>query len=252
MRKSILSIFLLLAMGSMAQTDSTAVKDIDPSKPTNLYTQVNFNAEYTSADGYELMGVRGNVQYAFNPNNLALVELPVLYNSGTEKFGLADVRVRYFNKFKENANARISALVAGIDVTLPTGSYADRLGGGSFSIAPTFIAGVKITKKVFAFPGVSYVHITAPDVGNEFITSYASNGFGLQGNVSIAFSKRTFLFANPIYTYLNTNGRDQSIWTGELNLNHVLKPNKLKVNVGWFPNFTTEANTFRAGCTVFL
>lgn len=29
-------------------------------------------------------------------------------------------------------------------------------------------------------------------------------------------------------------------------------PNKLKMNIGYFPNFTSEANTIRLGATFFL
>jgi hypothetical protein len=226
-------------------------QDIDPSKPTNLYTQVNIQGEYTSAKHFDLMGTRINLQYAFNPNNLLLAEIPVLHHTGTNATGLADMRARYFNKFHVNANSRLNALVAGVDVTMPTGSRQDGLGTGTWTIAPTMIGGVKITDRIFAFPGVSYVHITAPQ-SPEGITTYASNGFGLQTNMSISFSKRTFLFVNPIYTWLSTNGQEYDVWSGEFNLNRIIKPNKLKVNAGWSPNFTTRADTFRVGFTIFV
>ena len=250
--KALLYSVVLFPVMATAQSDTTATPtEVDASKPTNLYTQVNAQAEGTAAPGGDLGGMRFNVQYAFNPNNLLLAEVPLLYNTGTEKFGLADCRARYFNKFYVNNTARLNTLVAGVDVTLPTGSRADGLGTGSTSIAPTLIAGVMITKSVFAFPGVSYVHVTAPDLG-EGVTSHASKGFGVQTNMSISFSKRAFLFVNPIYTWLRTNDVANDFWSGEFNMNYVVKPSKLKVNAGWFPNFTNEVNTIRLGCTVFL
>lgn len=252
--RALLLVAGLLPLSISAQTDSTTVpgaKEVDASKPTNLYTQVNAQAEVTAAPSGDQLGMRFNVQYAFNPNNLLLAEVPLLYNTGTEKFGLADCRVRYFNKFYVNTDSRLNALVAGVDVTLPSGSFADGLGGGSASIAPTVIAGIMITKQVFAFPGLSYVHVTAPDQG-EGVTTHASNGFGVQTNMSISFSKRAFLFVNPIYTWLRSNDVAGDIWSGEFNMNYVVRPSRLKVNAGWFPNFTNEVNTFRVGATVFL
>lgn len=247
------SLMAALAMLSAVQAQDTEApkEDIDPSKPTNLYTQVNLQGEFTSAPGFELAGSRINVQYAFNPNNLLLAEIPILHHTGTGKTGLSDMRARYFNKFHTDPESRLNALVAGVDVTMPTGSRDDGLGNGVWSIAPTMIAGVKITDKIFAFPGVSYVHVTAPEAP-EGITTFASNGFGVQTNMSVSFSRRTFLFVNPIYTWLSTNGVSGDSWSGEFNLNRIIKPNKLKVNAGWFPNFTAEVNTYRVGFTVFL
>ncbi len=250
-RAAVLASVISLAFQCHAQ-DTTAVTQIDPSKPTNLYTQVNIAPEYTSAKGYELLGVRSNVQYAFNTDNLLLVEVPILHNTGSNEIGLSDVRTRYFNKFKNGISERVAALVAGIDVTLPTGSAKKGLGTGSYSIAPTLIAGIMLTPRIFAFPGVSYVHITAAEQSDPEIATYASNGFGVQSNISISFSQRTFLFANPIYTYLVTNGRSSGFWSADLNLNRVVRPNKLKVNMGWSPNFTAGTNALRAGFTVFL
>lgn len=70
--------------------------------------------------------------------------------------------------------------------------------------------------------------------------------------MSIGFSKKTILFVNPIYTWLTTNGLTADFWSGEFNLNRILKPNKLKANLGWFPNSTNETNTIRLGLTMFL
>jgi hypothetical protein len=79
---TILFLFFLLTV--TAQTDTSTSKpskQIDPSKPSNLYTQVNGNLEFQSSSSNNLYGLRVNVQYAFNPNNLFFLELPLLNNS---------------------------------------------------------------------------------------------------------------------------------------------------------------------------
>ena len=94
-----------------AQDSLLNKKNIDPSKPTNLYTQVNTNLEYQAGKNQNLFGIRANVQYAFNPDNLLLVELPLLNNDRTSKFGLGDTRVRYFNAIKRNISKSFNAIV---------------------------------------------------------------------------------------------------------------------------------------------
>ena len=53
-------------------------------------------------------------------------------------------------------------------------------------------------------------------------------------------------------TILKSNGEWKDIWAGEFNFNYVVKPNKMKVNIGYSSNFTSESHTFRAGITLYL
>jgi hypothetical protein len=217
---------------------------VDASKPTNLYTQVNAAFEYQAPKkGPDLYGTRINVQYAFNPDNLLLVEVPFLYNDGTEKFGIADTRVRYFHAAKRNITKRLIAIAPYADVTIPTGSFENRLGGNVWSLSAGVVAGYVLSPKIAMFPGVGYVHVTEP---NDF-PGEAQNGVNFQTNMSISFSERAFLFVNPIVTVLSN-----TIWSGEFNFNYMITPNKLKVNAGYYPNFTNDINTFRLGGTIFL
>jgi hypothetical protein len=66
--------------------------------------------------------------------------------------------------------------------------------------------------------------------------------------MSVSFSKKSFLFVNPIVTFFSFD----TIMQAELNYNYILKPNKFKVNLGWLPNFTNNINTIRLGATFFL
>lgn len=234
-------------------TTKTAVQDIDPSKPTNLYTQINANLEYQAGKNQNLYGVRANVQYAFNPDNLLLIELPFLYNDRTSKFGVGDMRVRYFNAIKRNISPSFIAIAPFADVTIPMGSYENGIGSSVWSVAGGVVFGFIATKKLSLFPGISYVHITKPltDLIPDDLKS-TSDGIGLQFNASYSFNKSTFLFFNPTPTFLHSNGKWRSIWSGELNLNKIIIPNKLKVNVFWGPNFTSDIHVFRLGSTFFL
>jgi opacity protein-like surface antigen len=240
--KSILLITLFITSFIFAQEDET--QSVDASKPTNLYTQVNGAFEYQShKNSSDLYGTRFNVQYAFNPDNLLLVEVPFLYNEGTEKFGLSDMRVRYFHAAKRNISERFIAIAPYADITIPTGSVNHGLGADVWSLAGGVVFGYVLTPKIALFPGVGYVHVTDSDKsGIE-----SQNGVNFQTNMSINFSKKMFLFVNPIVTVLN-----RTLWTGELNLNYMVKPSKLKTNIGYYPDFTNEIHTFRVGATIFL
>jgi len=237
--KIIAILFLMLVQVSFAQDQI-----VDASKPTNLYTQLNAAFEYQShKNDPDLYGTRINVQYAFDPDNLLLVEVPLLYNEGTSKFGLSDTRVRYFHALKRNITKRLIAIAPYADITIPTGSWKNGLGSDVWSIAAGVVAGYVVSPKIAMFPGVGLVHVTAPD---DYVGS-SQTGVNFQTNMSISFSQRAFLFVNPIVTILaKTN------WSSEFNFNYMITPNKLKVNLGYFPNFTNDINTFRLGATLFL
>lgn len=255
MRKTLTTTFLffLVIINVNAQESEAPKQEIDASKPTNLYTQVNASLEYQSGNSQNLFGVRTNVQYAFNPDNLLLAEVPFLYNDRTSKFGLGDMRLRYFSAVKRNISKSFIAIVPFADVSLPTGSYENGLGSSSWSLAGGVVFGFIVSPQLSIFPGASYVHITKPSTdlipdANKF----SSNGVGLQFNASYVINKKTFLFINPTPTFLSTNGNWKSIWSGELNLNRIITPNKFKVNAYWGPNFTSEVHVFRIGATLYI
>ena len=212
--------------------------DIDPSKPTNLYTQFNTLAEIDSYNGYTTYGTRLNFQYAFNPDHLLLAELPLLFNDATNKFGLSDVRFRYFNVIKRNINKTIIAIAPFADITVPSGSAANGLGGNTWSIAAGAVVGVLLNKHISLFTGINYV----------YLTRLKESGIGFQTNMSIMFNQNSFLFLNPIVSTFSFD----TIWQAEINYNYIITPNKLKVNTAWNPNFTNRINTFRIGATFFL
>jgi hypothetical protein len=255
MKKIKLVLLIAILSISTINAQDEEIQEVDASNPTNLYTQVNILGEYTSLkDGTNLYGMRANVQYSFDPNNLVLVEIPILYNDATSSFGLSDIRVRYFAIAKRVMTAEKFHVIAPfIDLTLPTGSFGNGLGSSSFVLSAGAVYGFAISKKIMLFPGLSAVHVTKPStdlIPDEF--KFSGTGFLTQANMSISFNKSWFLFVNPIVTLLNTNGEWDEAWSGEFNLNHMIVQNKLKANIGYYPNFTNEVNTIRLGATFFL
>jgi hypothetical protein len=251
-----IALFMMTALQVNAQTHAQVAKptiQIDPSKPSNLYTQINANLEWQSSATNNLYGVRANVQYAFNPNNLFLFEVPLLYNSKGSATGLGDLRLRYFNVVKRNISPSLIAVAPFLDISIPTGSYEKGLGSSSWSLAGGLVLGYVVSKKLALFPGISYVHQSKaqtnliPDALKK-----TSNGIGLQFNASYSFNNSTFLFVNPTPSFLNSNGNWTTYWTGELNFNKIVTPNKLKLNAYWGPNFTNNIHVYRIGATVFL
>ena len=236
LKKIILFVCLIGASVSFAQTEDTV--EIDPSKPTNLYTQINTLGELNAYDGFNTYGTRINFQYAFNPDNLVLAEVPLLYNDATSKFGLSDIRVRYFRAVKRNISKSIIAIAPFADITIPTGSAQNGLGSDTWSIAAGAVVGIVLNEKLSLFPGANYVYLTASK----------ESGLGLQTNMSLKFNKRTFMFVNPMVTFFDF----ETVWQGELNLNYIVTPSKFKVNLGWVPNFTYDINTIRVGATFFI
>jgi hypothetical protein len=238
MKKLKLSLVIAILATTALQAQNEAAQTIDPSKPTNLYTQFNALAEFSSNEDFNLIGTRLNFQYAINADNLVLAEFPILYNDGTKHFGLSDVRLRYFNAVKRNINKTIIAIVPFADLTVPTGSFENGLGGDTWSISAGTVVGLLLSEKISLFPGANYVYLTKSQ----------ESGVGFQTNLSYRFTPQTFVFVNPIVTLFSFD----TIWQAELNLNHIIVPNKLKVNVGWYPNFTNNIDDFRAGGTIFF
>ena len=137
--KSVKRLVLILVVlhFTAIKAQKNKAKDVDASNPTNLYTQVNTLFEYTSLkDGTNLYGFRGNIQYTFNPNNLVLAEIPILYNDITDAFGLSDIRIRYFSVIKRTMTKdKFSVIAPFLDVTLPTGNFSDGLGSSSYVLS---------------------------------------------------------------------------------------------------------------------
>lgn len=237
MKNSLLLFLFLVSSVFMYAQEQEPTPTVDPSKPTNLYTQVNAQAEWNHYSNYDTYGARFNFQYALNANNLILAELPFLYNAETKKLGLGDTRVRYFNVQRLKSKTMF-AWAPFLDIYIPTGKSAHGLGGGTWQLSGGLIAGLEFSESFSMFPGVSYVYLTRIE----------KSGVEFQTNFSLKFSDRTFVSANPNVTFINS----ETIWQAELNINQILILDKLKANIDWAPNFTNRIQTFRLGVTFFI
>ncbi len=92
------------SFSSLKAQDSSSrnAEEIDPAKPTNFHTQVSVAAKFSFGKADELMGTPISGKYTFNPNNLILVGLPLLYNLDGKAGGLDDIRLRNFGIIKKD------------------------------------------------------------------------------------------------------------------------------------------------------
>ncbi|MFA5405225.1 MAG: hypothetical protein WC358_09845 [Ignavibacteria bacterium] len=246
-------IFVILFITIFINAKSQEKKEIDPSKPTNLYTEVNLNTEYSAGKDNDIYGIRANISYAINSDNLLLLEIPFLHNKNTAKTGLNDIRIRYFTAIKRNISTTLIAIAPFIDVSIPTGKFEDGLGTSCWSISAGSVMGLVFSQNFAVFPGIGIIHITKPN-SDLIPESYkrTSTGVGFQFNASYSFNKSTYTFINPNPTVLNTDGKWKTYWTGDVSLNKIFIPNKFKMNISWSPNFTNEVHTLRIGGSFYL
>jgi len=152
--------FLLCYVSAQAQEQK-----IDASKPTNLYTQLNNAVEFArNAAGNNLYGYRASFQLASaDQHHLAFAEIPLLYNDRTKKFGLSDIRIRYFGITHKDYTKTFGGVWAGsVDMFIPTGNFENGLGTSRWIIAPGLVTGFIFSKQFQMFPIVSYQFISKP------------------------------------------------------------------------------------------
>ncbi len=253
MKHFLFNAIVLLCLVHSLSIKAQQNKEIDPSKKTNLYTQVNSVFEYSRTRSNELFGARFTVKYASNPDNLLSIATPMFYNTNLGLFGLSDTRIKYFRAVKRDLTPVVIALVPFVDVTVPTGSYKKEVGSSTITLSGGVLWGLTFNKYISLFPGLRYLHVTKPltKLIPESAKS-ASNGIELQTNTSINFTKRFFVFVNPIINISHFDSQWSDIWSGELIFNYIITPNKFKFNAGWYPDFTKNKNSYRIGGTVFF
>ncbi|MFI5187382.1 MAG: hypothetical protein ACHQF0_11690, partial [Chitinophagales bacterium] len=90
MRISFTCFVFLTSIKIAAQNNS---EHIDPSKPTNLYNRLSNSLEYNFLkEGKKTYGYRANIVWASpSQRHSAQLEVPLLYATSSQKFGLSDL-----------------------------------------------------------------------------------------------------------------------------------------------------------------
>ena len=135
-------------------------EELDISKPTNFYTFLDNNFEITNTPDFNLIGYRANFTFSISEKNLLLAELPLLYNSATEKFGIGDLRLRYFWLPYKNYENIFGAFGPSVDIFAPTGNVENGLGSDRWIISPGFTAGLMVAEWIQFFPVLSYQYLS--------------------------------------------------------------------------------------------
>jgi hypothetical protein len=151
----LIGLLLLTPLALSAQQES----EIDASQPTNLYNQMDINAEWQHFEGGTTGGVRLMPTFAPNAKNLVLAEIPILgatWDGLGSAGGIGDLRVRYFTLPYLNPGQKFFAFGPSFDVFMPTGDADKGLGSGAWTFAPGVIFGFRLSDTFTVFPIVAY------------------------------------------------------------------------------------------------
>lgn len=201
--KKLISLSLILSSALLAG-------EIDPSNPTQLNTSLNPIYEYQSfnADGSpkysnQIGKIEGELSGA---GVLLLGEIGYGRSSFDNKSGMTDSRLRFFHLpySNDSEDATINALGWSIDAFIPTGSYKDKLGSGTWVINPGVVSAHNFSWGAL-YPNLMYEYTMASDTDlknslraqNIDDTSHALK-FDL--NISPKMPSGWWLMLTPSYT----------------------------------------------------
>ena len=245
----ILTIILVFASLGLYAQDT----EIDASKPTNFYTQIFNHLEYNAKPaGGNIMGYRAELQFSPNASHLILAELPLLYNDQSNKFGLGDIRARYFYLPYKNYDKFFGAFGPSVDIYAPTGSYENGLGSSSWLIQPGITAGLMVADWIQLFPILSYQYTSKPTT-DLIVDSLKmeQHGISFQIITPIVFSDKFFVQLTPIYSASNFTDVRVDRYSQEFFAQYAFSP-KLQGSFFYRGVFKDENHTVRLGLVVYL
>lgn len=247
----IICTFFFCAIKVIAQDSITP--HIDPSRPTNLYTRLSNNLEYTFLkNGNRTYGYRANFVWASRDQKNAFhIELPLLYATSSGKFGAGDTRLRYLWVPYKDYSKKPGAFGFTLDSYLPSGNRDDGLGRGRWVVAPG-VSTAFIFGKFSTFPNVSYVYSSKIVSGKRPADNKALNGYMLQTICVYKLSKKNYVDCTPIFiknSYTN-GGKDDFIVEG--NYLYMLKSGKIQVGGFVRRFFYANATTIRASMRIYF
>ena len=227
-------------------------QEIDASKPTNFYTFLDNTLELTNSRNQNVFGYRGNLTYAPSGEHLILGELPLLYNDRTKKFGVGDIRARYFWLPYKNYSQFVGAFGPSVDVFLPTGSFEDGLGASSFLVSPGLTVGLMVEEYIQFFPILSYQFVSEPttDLIPDSLKK-TRHGLTFQVLIPIVFSPEFFMQFTPVFSKNDFDDEKQDRFAQEIFASYAFVEGMQLT--GYFRgNFEDKVYAYRLGLTVFL
>lgn len=244
---------IILTVQSIAQT-TTPYRIIDPSKPTNLYTRLSNNLEYNfSKNGKKTFGYRANFVWASkSQHHSAYVELPLLYSNTSHKFGLSDMRVRYYWVPYKNYVKKPGAFGFALDTYIPAGKMDDGLGRGRWIIA-TGLSTAFVFGKFSTFPYLYYLY--SGKIMNSKLSPESRkelHGYIIQSVCVFKFSRKSYLDWTPIFmknSYSN-GGKDDFVMEG--NYLYMVKENKMQIGGFVRRYFRGNSTTIRASLRFYF
>jgi hypothetical protein len=235
----------------VAQDSSHA--HIDPSKPTNVYNRLSNNIEYNFLkNGRRTYGYRANLVLATPRQHHSVhIELPLLYSTFSKKFGLGDIRLRYYWVPYRNYSKEPGAFGFLIDTYLPTGNFYDGLGRGRWIIAPG-LSTAFVFGRFSTFPIISYLY--SGEIMSSKISPAARealNGYMIQ-SICVYKFKKSYVDCTPIFmknSYSN-GGKDDFVL--ESNYLYMVKPNKMQIGSFVRRYFYGNSTTIRLAMRVYF
>ena len=229
-----------------------AGQEIDASKPTNFYSFLENTFEYTDGKNGNVYGYRGNLTLAPSDAHLVLAEVPLLYNDRTEKFGIGDLRARYFFLPYKNYDKLLGAFGPSIDVFAPTGSFEDGLGSSSWVLSPGVTVGIMAADWIQFFPIVSYQYASRPVYDNPLPEADKStHGLTFQVITPVVFSEKFFMQITPIFRMNDLGDARQDRYIQELFASYALTPS-MQLTGFYNGNFTDKIHQVSLGLTIYL
>jgi len=146
---------------------------------------------------------------------LILAEIPLLYNLPNKKFGLGDIRARYFYLPYKNYEKFIGAFGPSVDIIAPTGSAANGIGSGRWTIAPGLATGLMFAHWIQVFPVLSYQYMTKSTIGDSLLRN-PIHGISLQFITPLGISEKAYFQLTPIFMENFQNGTGTFSYVQEL------------------------------------
>ena len=252
-RFQILFTFLFLTNFFRTSAQESTTPHFDPSKPTNVYNRLSNNLEYNFLkNGSRTFGYRANfVLVSHNQRNSVHIEIPLLYSTFSQKFGLSDIRFRYYWIPYKDYSKKPGAFGFLLDSYMPVGSLKYGLGRGRWIFAPG-LSTAFVFGRFSTFPIVSYLYsseikgvkIPSPGTG-------ALSGYMIQ-SICVYKFRKSYLDCTPIFmknSYSNS-GKDDFVLEG--NYLYMIKPNKMQL--GFFARryFLGNSTTLRAAWRIYF